>query len=117
MTEKTDKPITERKPRPGVMVYFADYEKLRSLSPDQRVKIMDAFMEYSQYGVKPEFGDAFLQTIWDFGKFELMADMDREKYLKRQEKAIAAANKRWEEEHKKEKTPSREELLSLESRI
>ncbi len=56
----------EERERPGVIFYFDKFEPIRdTLSYEDKGRLMQAMLDYGQYGVMPEF-DGVLKMIWGY---------------------------------------------------
>ena len=51
--------------RPGIMVYFDMAEPLKVLGHEEKGRLLDAMLDYGQFGVVPEF-DGVLTVVWGF---------------------------------------------------
>lgn len=52
--------------RPGVMLYFDMLPALKRLSNVQKAILIEALLEYAQFGILPEFEDIGVSVAWDF---------------------------------------------------
>lgn len=59
--------------RPGIMLYFDLAEPLKYLCYEDKGKLLDAMLDYGQYGVVPDFAGV-LQMAWGFIRPKLDAD-------------------------------------------
>ena len=66
--------------QPGVMIYFELAEPLKGLSYEEKGKLLEAILDYGQYGVVPEF-DGLLRIVWGFIRPKI--DVDASKYRKK----------------------------------
>ncbi len=80
------------KSKPGVMLYFDFWHGLKKLSADEKGRLVDGIVEYSETGNEPTFEGA-LAIVWDLAK--LRVDADSERYLARCERQRENAMKRW----------------------
>lgn len=83
-----------KKERPGVMIYHDLYQPTRRLSDSDKGRLFDAILEYSMFGVVPEF-DGMLGVVWDFAQPRI--DADKKSYQTKCERSRAAIKKRWEQ--------------------
>lgn len=66
--------------RPGIMLYFDLAEPLKYMCYEDKGKLLDAMLDYGQYGVVPDF-DGMLQMAWGFIRPKL--DVDAKNYRKK----------------------------------
>lgn len=88
--------MEKTKQRPGVMVYFHLTEPLRCLPREDFADLMWAVLDYAQYGVLPQFENPLLQMSW--GYLQHAADVDKERYDMRVQRASKGASMRWHKE-------------------
>lgn len=88
--------MEKTKQRPGVMVYFHLTEPLRCLPKEDFADLMWAVLDYAQYGVLPQFENPMLQMSW--GYLQHAADVDKERYNMRVQRASKGASMRWHKE-------------------
>lgn len=88
---------------PGVMLYSGFYEALKALPLDMVGTLTIALMEYNMFGTVPAF-EGIAAFAWAFIKD--YADHDQQRYQQQVERRRAAAEKRWNSEREKSKTPS-----------
>ena len=62
--------------RPGIILYFDMVAPLKRLGYEDKGKLLEAMLEYGQYGVVPELGGV-LPFIWDCIQPKLDADAKR----------------------------------------
>lgn len=62
--------------RPGIMFYFDMAEPLKGLSYEEKGRLLEAVLDYGQYGVVPEF-EGVLSIVWGFVRPKLDADAKR----------------------------------------
>ncbi len=62
--------------RPGIILYFDMVAPLKRLGYEDKGKLLEAMLEYGQYGVVPEL-DGVLPFIWDCIQPKLDADAKR----------------------------------------
>ena len=62
--------------RPGIILYFDMVAPLKRLGYEDKGKLLEAILEYGQYGVVPEL-DGVLPFIWDCIQPKLDADAKR----------------------------------------
>lgn len=82
--------------QPGVMLYFDLRNSLGRLSYEEKGRILDAVLDYGQYGVVPEF-DGMLGLAWDF--IAPRVDHDRTRYEEVSRRRSEAAVSRWNQAH------------------
>lgn len=80
------------KGKPGVMLYFDFWHGLKKLGADDKGRLVDGIVEYSETGSEPTF-DGTLAIVWDLAK--LRVDADSERYSVRCERQRENAMKRW----------------------
>ena len=80
------------KGKPGVMLYFDFWHGLKKLGADDKGRLVDGIVEYSETGSEPTF-DGTLAIVWDLAK--LRVDADSERYSARCERQRENAMKRW----------------------
>ena len=73
--------------KPGVMLYFEIRPCLSHLTQEEKGRLLDAILAYSEDGVLPEFNDR-LEIAWSF--IRLRIDTDNEKYRAKCERAKEA---------------------------
>ena len=78
--------------QPGVMLYFDLRGSLNRLSLEDKGRLLDAILDFGQYGAVPEF-EGMLGLAWDF--IQPRVERDRERYEEKVQKCIDAANRRW----------------------
>ena len=88
--------MEKTKQRPGVMMYFHLTEPLRCLPREDFADLMWAVLDYAQYGVLPQFENPMLQMSW--GYLQHAADVDKERYDMRVQRASKGASMRWHKE-------------------
>ena len=66
--------------RPGIILYFDMVEPLKVLGNEEKGQLLDAMLDYGQFGVIPEF-DGYLTVAWGFIRPKL--DADAKRYRKR----------------------------------
>ena len=88
--------MEKTKQRPGVMIYFHLTEPLRCLPREDFADLMWAVLDYAQYGVLPQFENPMLQMSW--GYLQHAADVDKERYNMRVQRASKGASMRWHKE-------------------
>lgn len=81
------------KKRPGVMFYFETRPCLRRLSLEEKGLLLEAALDYAQYGQIPEL-DGMAGMAWDF--IQPRVDRDGERYEQVRQARSKAARKRWE---------------------
>lgn len=59
--------------RPGIMVYFDMAEPLKVLGYEEKGRLLEAMLDYGQFGVIPEF-EGYLLFAWGFIRPKLDAD-------------------------------------------
>ena len=62
--------------QPGIMLYFDLAEPLKGLCNEDKGKLLDAMLDYGQYGKDPQF-DGILMVVWGFIRPRLDTDADR----------------------------------------
>lgn len=87
--------------KPGVMFYFDTRPCLKRLSNEDKGRLFEAILNYSEFGELPEFED-MLGVAWDF--IQPRIDRDNKRYEDTVAKRRQAAAIRWETE----KEPSSE---------
>ena len=70
--------MKKQKERPGIILYFDMAAPLKHLENEDKGRILNAMLEYGQYGVVPEL-DGVLPIVWDCIKPKLDADALRYK--------------------------------------
>ena len=80
---------------PGVMIYNALYDGLRSLPNEELGIMIRAMMDYAQTGTVPQL-DERLTFAWNFVKGYV--DTDTARYHQIVERNRAASNRRWKNE-------------------
>lgn len=88
--------MEKTKQRPGVMIYFHLTEPLRCLPKEDFADLMWGVLDYAQYGVLPQFENPMLQMSW--GYLQHAADVDKERYNMRVQRASKGASMRWHKE-------------------
>ena len=88
--------MEKTKQRPGVMMYFHLTEPLRCLPKEDFADLMWPGLDYAQYGVLPQFESPMLQMSW--GYLQHAADVDKERYNMRVQRASKGASMRWHKE-------------------
>lgn len=66
--------------RPGIMFYFDMAEPLKVLGYEEKGRLLEAILDYGQFGVVPEF-DGLLTVAWGFIRPKL--DVDATRYRKK----------------------------------
>lgn len=90
--------------RPGVQLYFEIRPTLKRLTNEQKGMLLDAILEYGEFGILPSFeGDLALEITWDFIRPRI--DADGERYRQNCEQRRKAAEARWA---KREDAPASE---------
>lgn len=84
--------MSEKK-RPGVMFYFETRPCLRRLSLEEKGLLLEAALDYAQYGHLPEL-DGMAGMAWDF--IQPRVDRDGERYERVRQARSMAARKRWD---------------------
>ena len=81
--------------QPGIMLYFDMAEPLKALGYEEKGRLLDAMMEYGEFGVVPDF-DGILTVVWGFLRPKLDADARRyrEKVIKAKHSSYCSAEKR-----------------------
>ena len=81
--------------RPGIMVYFDMAEPLKVLGYEEKGRLLDAMLDYGQFGVVPEF-DGVLTVVWGFIRPKLDADAKsyRKKVVKNTYSSYCAKEKK-----------------------
>ena len=82
--------------QPGVMLYFDLRNSLARLSYEEKGRILEAVLDYGQYGVVPEF-DGMLGLAWDF--ISPRVDHDKTRYEEVSRRRSEAAASRWNQAH------------------
>lgn len=91
--------------RPGIMLYFDMAEPLKGLGYEEKGRLLEAMLDYGQFGVIPEF-DGSLAIAWGFIRPKL--DSDAKSYRKKvvkttyssycaKEKKAGRVPKEWDE--------------------
>lgn len=70
--------------KPGVILYYDMYHPLRPLSYEEKGRLLEAVMEYAEFGVLPEL-EGLLEMAWGFLRPRL--DLDAKKYRMKVAKA------------------------------
>ena len=63
--------------RPGIMLYFDMAEPLKALGYEEKGRLLEAMLDYGQFGVVPEF-EGYLLFAWGFIRPKL--DVDAKNY-------------------------------------
>lgn len=80
--------------RPGVQLYFEIKPTLKRLTNEQKGMLLDAILDYGEFGILPTFDDDLALAItWDFIRPRI--DADGERYRQSCEQKRKAANTRW----------------------
>ena len=81
--------------RPGIMLYFDMAEPLKVLENEEKGRLLDAMLDYGQFGVIPEF-DGYLTVAWGFIRPKLDADAKsyRKKVVKNTYSSYCAKEKK-----------------------
>lgn len=79
--------------RPGIMLYFDIRQPLRVLPDADKGRLLDAILEYGEYGTIPEF-DGMLAMAWGFIQPKLDRDEESYENAKVQRKYAAFCKKR-----------------------
>lgn len=66
--------------QPGIMLYFDMAEPLKELGYEDKGRILEAALEYGQFGTVPDF-DGILKVVWGFIRPRL--DKDAKAYRKK----------------------------------
>ena len=67
--------------KPGVMIYFDWRPCLNQLSKSEKAALLDAILDYSEFGTVPDFGSGKLGVAWGFLRPKL--DRDKEAYARK----------------------------------
>ena len=86
--------------KPGVMIYFDWRPCLNQLSKSEKAALLDAILDYSEFGTVPDFGSGKLGVAWGFLRPKL--DRDKEAYARKVQQRKYAVYVR---ESKKSGTP------------
>lgn len=73
--------------RPGIMLYFDMAEPLKVLKNEEKGLLLDAMLDYGQFGVIPEF-EGCLTVAWGFIRPKL--DADAKSYRKKVENTYSS---------------------------
>lgn len=79
---------------PGVMLYFDLRPAIAYLSTEEKGELLDAILGYGEDEAEPELESPALKMLWTLVCPRI--DADRERYLKRCERARASSRKRWD---------------------
>lgn len=79
--------------RPGIMIYFDIRKPLSWLPAEDKGKLLDAILEYGEFGVVPEF-DGMLGMAWGFIQPRLDKDGDNYENSKAQRQYASFCKKR-----------------------
>ncbi len=63
---------------PGVLLFFEQMRALSILTMEQKGEIITSILDYSEYGVIPDFNDSMLKMAWQF--ILPMLDNDKNRY-------------------------------------
>lgn len=85
------------KKAPGIMLYYEIRSALEHLSLDEKGSLLDAMLNYGEYGEAPDFADPTLAVTWSF--IAMRIDADHKRYQNKCERAAENAKKRWEKEN------------------
>lgn len=78
----------------GLMIFFNDYESLKKMHEEERLRFLDSMFEYAEYGVMPDFSDyPRSDTAWEFMKPQI--DRDKKNYQEKCKRNAYAIYKRW----------------------
>ena len=80
-------------PRPGIMIYFEVRKPLAWLPLEDKGKLLDAILEYGEFGVVPEF-EGMLGMAWGFIQPRLDKDFDSYENSKAQRQYASFCKKR-----------------------
>ena len=70
--------------KPGVMIYFNQIRGLTKRMDDrQKVRLLDAIVDYAEFGVEPDFSDDPLLDSVFSGAFALSVDRDDERFTEK----------------------------------
>ena len=75
--KKEDKIMAEK---PGIILYFDMFHPLKPLSYEEKGRLLEAMMEYGEYGVLPEL-EGILELAWGYLKPRM--DVDARKYRRK----------------------------------
>lgn len=90
------------KKAPGIMLYYEIRSALEHLSLDEKGRLLDAMLNYGEYGEAPDFADPTLAVTWSF--ISMRIDADHKRYQDKCERAAENAKKRWEKENEAMRT-------------
>lgn len=81
--------------RPGIMLYFDMADPLKGLGYEEKGRLLEAMLDYGQFGVVPEFG-GYLSIAWAFIRPKLDADAKsyRKKVVKNTYSSYCAREKK-----------------------
>lgn len=81
--------------RPGIMVYFDMAEPIKVLGYEEKGRLLEAMLDYGQFGVIPEF-EGYLLFAWGFIRPKLDADAKsyRKKVVKNTYSSFCAKEKK-----------------------
>lgn len=85
------------KKAPGIMLYYEIRSALEHLSFDEKGQLLDAMLNYGEYGEAPDFADPTLAVTWSF--IAMRIDADHKRYQNKCERAAENAKRRWEKEN------------------
>lgn len=85
------------KKAPGIMLYYEIRSALEHLSFDEKGQLLDAMLNYGEYGEAPDFTDPTLAVTWSF--IAMRIDADHKRYQNKCERAAENAKRRWEKEN------------------
>ncbi len=85
------------KKAPGIMLYYEIRSALEHLSFDEKGQLLDAMLNYGEYGEAPDFSDPTMAVTWSF--IAMRIDADHKRYQNRCERAAENAKRRWEKEN------------------
>ncbi len=83
----------QEKKRPGVMLYFEQYDVLRRMPMEDAYEILMAMFEFARNGVLPQFKNPALVYAWGF--LQQSIERDSRRYDRVVEQKRKAAQKRW----------------------
>ena len=69
---------SEKKEKPGVMIYWETFDALNNLTAEETKAIVDAVGIYGRYKEKPSFQDRLLSVVWS--QIEPKIDRDDDRY-------------------------------------
>lgn len=85
------------KKAPGIMLYYEIRSALEHLSFAEKGQLLDAMLNYGEYGEAPDFADPTMAVTWSF--IAMRIDADHKRYQNRCERAAENAKRRWEKEN------------------